>query len=129
MKRFFVVFGVALGMALAADVPQADITNGVLKAKLYLPDTEQGYYRATRFDWAGVVASLEYKGHNFFGLWFEKYDPNIHDAITGPVEEFLTEGKGLGYDEAKTGESFVKIGVGAIRKPDEPRFRQFSTYE
>jgi hypothetical protein len=129
MKRFFVVFGVALGMALAADVPQADISNGVVKAKLYLPDTEQGYYRAARFDWAGVVASLEYKGHNFFGQWFDKYDPKIHDAITGPVEEFLTNKAGLGYDEAKPGENFVKIGVGAIRKPDEPRFRQFSTYE
>ena len=88
MKRFFVVFGVALGVALAADIPQADITNGVLKAKLYLPDTEQGYYRATRFDWAGVVASLEYKGHNFFGQWFDTVYPRGGGAhrphITGP---------------------------------------------
>lgn len=129
MRASFLIFGLVLGTLTAADVPQADISNGVLKAKLYLPDAQQGYYRATRFDWAGVVASLEYKGHNFFGLWFEKYDPKIHDAITGPVEEFLTDGKGLGYDDAKPGESFVKIGVGAIRKPDEPRFRQFSTYD
>jgi hypothetical protein len=35
----------------------------------------------------------------------------------------------LGYDEAKTGESFVKIGVGAVRKPDETSFHQFNTYE
>jgi hypothetical protein len=47
----------------------------------------------------------------------------------GPVEEFLTAGAGLGYAEAKPGENFVKIGVGAIKKPDEPRFRQFETYE
>ncbi len=61
--------------------------------------------------------------------WFEHYDPKIHDAISGPVEEFLTNGAGLGYDEAKAGESFVRIGVGAVRKPDEPRYRRFSTYE
>jgi hypothetical protein len=35
----------------------------------------------------------------------------------------------LGYGEAKPDESFVKIGVGTIRKPDEPRFRPFNTYE
>ena len=35
----------------------------------------------------------------------------------------------MGYDEAKTGESFVKIGVGAVRKPEERAFRQFNTYD
>ena len=47
----------------------------------------------------------------------------------GPVEEFQTNGSALGYDEAKAGETFVKIGVGALRKPAEPAYRQFSTYE
>jgi hypothetical protein len=129
MKLLILSFAVALGALMAAEVPQADISNGLIKARLYLPDPQQGYYRATRFDWSGVIASLEYKGHNFFGQWFDKYDPKINDAIMGPVEEFLTNRSGLGYDEAKPGENFVKIGVGAIRKPDEPRFRQFSTYE
>ena len=35
----------------------------------------------------------------------------------------------MGYDEAKTGETFVRIGVGAVRKPDEPAYRRFATYE
>jgi hypothetical protein len=114
----------------AADFPQADISNGVLKARIYLPDAERGYYQGTRFDWSGQVASLEYKGHNYFGKWFDRYDPKIHDAIMGPVEEFLTPDRtGLGYEEVKPGENFVKIGVGAIRRPDEPRFQQFKTYE
>ncbi len=26
--------------------PEATITNGLIKARLYLPDTEKGYYRA-----------------------------------------------------------------------------------
>ena len=113
--------GLLIAVLMAAEFQKGGITNGTLTATLYLPDAEQGYYRATRFDWSGQVANLEYKGHNFFGQWFDRYDPKLHDAILGPVEEFLTDGKGLGYDEVKPGESFVKIGVGAIRKPEERR--------
>ena len=114
---------------VAADFPQAAISGGPIRAKLYLPDTQDGYYRATRFDWSGQIASLEYQGHNYFGQWFDKYDPKLHDAILGPVEEFLTNGTGLGYNDVKVGESFVKIGVGAVRKPQENAFQQFHTYE
>ena len=121
---------IALALAgLAADFPQAEIAAGSSRAKLYLPDAQQGYYRATRFDWSGQIASLESQGHNYFGQWFEKYDPKLHDAILGPVEEFLTNGMGLGYNDVKAGESFVKIGVGAVRKPEERAFQQFKTYE
>ncbi len=81
----------------AADAPEAGISNGAIDAKLYLPDARQGYYRGTRFDWSGVIYSLRYKGHEYFGPWFEKYAPQTHDAIAGPVEEFLTHDAGLGY--------------------------------
>jgi hypothetical protein len=72
---------------------------------------------------------LKWNGHEYFGPWFDRHDPKIHDAITGPVEEFLTGDAALGYAEAKPGESFVRIGVGAVRKPDEPAYRRFATYE
>ena len=115
--------------ANAADYPTAEISNGAVKATVLLPDKDTGYYRGTRFDWSGAISSLEYKGHQYFGKWFDRYDPKIHDAIQGPVEEFLTNGLGLGYHEAKVGENFVKIGVGAIKKPEERAFTQFKTYE
>jgi hypothetical protein len=115
--------------ALAATYPEAQISNGILQAKQLLPNAQNGYYRGTRFDWSGAISSLQFKGHEYFGKWFDHYDPKIHDAIMGPVEEFLTNGMGLGYQEAKVGESFVKIGVGAVRKPEEQAFQQFSTYE
>ncbi len=120
----------------AANPPQAEISNKSIHAGIYLPDAHEGYYRATRFDWSGVVASLEANGHSYFGKWFDasdprSRDPKIHDAITGPVEEFSP----LGYDEARPGESFVKIGVGALRKPKEPeepkndpQYDHFATY-
>ena len=132
MKVLFcacVTFLLALPILTAADFPQAEISNARVRAKLYLPDAQNGYYRGTRFDWSGVISSLECEGHSYFGKWFERYDPKLHDAITGPVEEFFTNGAGLGYDEAKAGETFVKIGVGVLRKPNEPRYSSFNTYE
>jgi hypothetical protein len=113
----------------AADFPQAEISNGMVRVKLYLPDPDKGYYRATRFDWSGVISSLQYKGHEFFGQWFPKYDPKLHDSITGPVESFKTGDTALGYDEAKAGETFIRIGVGVLRKPEEAQYNDFKTYE
>jgi hypothetical protein len=123
--RILLLLALTFTQVLAPPPPEAEISSGSVRAKLYLPSAETGYYRGTRFDWSGVIASLEWKGHSYFGLWFEKYDPKLHDAITGPVEEFST----VGYDEAKAGESFVRIGVGAVRKPEEPAYRQFATYD
>jgi hypothetical protein len=113
--------------APAPAFPEAEISNGEVRARLYLPDVERGYYRATRFDWSGVVASAEWNGHTYFGKWYQRaHDPKGHDAITGPVEEFDS----VGYDEAGPGDLFVRIGVGAIRRPsDEPAYRRFSTYD
>lgn len=109
----------------APDAPAVRITNGVATAVLYLPDTERGYYRATRFDWSGVVADLQVGGHSYFGRWFPAYDPKLHDAIAGPVQEFVT---GQGFDAAKPGETFVKIGVGVLRKPAQ-QTRGFQTLD
>ncbi len=130
MTRFAAAYLLLCALACAADFPEASISNGPLHAKLYLPDAQKGYYQATRFDWSGQMPSLEYKGHTYFGNWNPApYNPKLHDAIMGPVEEFLTEGAGLGYAEAKAGGTFLKIGVGVIRKPEEHSFQQFKTYE
>lgn len=98
-----------------AEWPQAELSNGVIETTLYLPDKQQGYYQGTRFDWAGAFRNLTYKGHSFIEQWFENYDPKLHDAINGPAEEFTP----LGYTDAKPGDTFVKIGVGTLRKPDD----------
>src|SRR3984885_3723531 len=111
----------------AADFPQAEISNGQITAKIYLPDAKNGYYRSTRFDWSGAVYSLQYKGHNFYGPWFDSIDPKVINwvfqgpdivsgpctALEGPVDEFQTV---LGWDDAKPGGTFIKIGVGVLRK-------------
>jgi hypothetical protein len=63
-----------------------------------------------------------------FGHWFEKYDPKVHDAIMGPVKEFLADEKALNYDEEPVGGEFIRIGIGALRNPEERRFGRFKTY-
>ncbi len=128
MKILFILCilsGLAFSFVSQLKPPGTEITNGIIRAKLYLPDAEDGYYRGTRFDWSGVISDLEYKGHSYFGQWFERYDPKLNDAIMGPVQEFSP----LGYDEVKTGESFVKIGVGALKKIQERGYRYAYTYE
>ena len=88
--------------------PKASISNGPVQAVLYLPDAKNGYYRASRFDWSGVVPCLAYKGHTYFGVWFSHYDPMIADAITGPVEVFRSADGALDYDQAKPDGLFVR---------------------
>jgi hypothetical protein len=103
------------GFIAPTDFPSAKITNGEIEAELYLPDANRGYYQGTRFDWAGVMPRLEYRKHSYFGIWNPApYDPKLHDAIAGPVEEFVA----VGMNEAEIGGEFLKIGVGSLIKPD-----------
>src|SRR3954469_7494680 len=99
-----IMFGQAGGTGgpAAMGIPTAEISNGKPRALLYLPDAHRGFYRSTRFDWSGVIGSLEYKGHQFYSPWFTKTDPSVRDFIykgtdiiasaqssmVGPAEEF-----------------------------------------
>jgi hypothetical protein len=120
----------ALGF-LAAEFPEAAISNGAVSMKVYLPDAARGYYRGTRFDWSGQIHSLRAQGHEYFGVWNPApYNPKLHDAITGPVEEFRSGDVALGWNEAAPGGTFIRIGVGVLRKPPgEAKYENFRTYE
>lgn len=125
MKQFLLYcLAVVSQVSLYGQFPQADISNGIVNARVYLPDAEKGYYRSTRFDWSGVMPQLEYQGHSYFGQWFTKYDPTINDAIMGPVESFWP----LGYDRGGTGGTFVVIGVGKLSRPDTAAYSAFRYY-
>ena len=51
----------------------------------------------------------------------------LHDAITGPVEEFLTGESALGYDEAKPGEHVrAHRRRRACASREEPAYRRFA---
>ncbi|MCY3761718.1 MAG: hypothetical protein OXH50_10755, partial [Gemmatimonadetes bacterium] len=63
-------------------------------------------------------------GHEYFGEWQESDDPYLHDRITGPVDSFGA----LGYRPGEPGATFVRVGVGVCRQPDEEDFRWNHTY-
>ena len=141
MKRI-AILGVALAAVFPkvceAQPPQEQIQNKQLRVKLYLPSAKDGFYKGTRFDWSGVIADLEFSGHHLYRPWFASIDPDsrdvtfkegailsgINSAMTGPVEEFQTP---IGYESAKPGESFLKVGVGLLRKVDDKPY-SFTTH-
>lgn len=130
MRNLFaaILFVSAAGPAAAEDYPHVYLKNDTLKVKVYLPDAEKGFYRGTRFDHAGVFGEVEFAGHKLFGPWKEKHDPTNHDDIVGPAEEFGMQ-EPLGYDEAKAGGTFLKIGVGELEKPKEDRYSFAKKYK
>src|SRR5436190_1589340 len=97
------------GISLFATEPQKEISGGGIRAKINLPDVKYGYYKSTRFDWAGHVFSLEYGGHNYYGPWYTQRREDVRNFIyegneivvgapsagTGPVEEYSV----LGYED------------------------------
>ena len=129
---------------VALDAPSVTIGNGVLTAKIYRVDARKGFYRGTRFDQAGVVGSLTISnskgiGHDFYGPWFDRVSNEVHDfmftpegivggldsAVSGPVEEFAP----IGFDAAAAGGTFVKIGVGVLKKPDDAPYDHYRIYD
>jgi hypothetical protein len=120
----FVVLSMLLASFDAPDAPTDEIFNDIVRAKLYLPDASSGYYRGVRFDWSGVIYDLAYKDHHYFGKWFDRYEPTLHDAIMGPVDAFDP----IGYEAATTGGTFVKIGVGTLEKESDERYNFSRAY-
>ncbi len=84
---------VASTMLGAADTPPtASLTNGELHAKVYFPDAKKGFYRGTRFDWSGVIYSLQSAGHEYYYPWFTKTDPPIITSFTtAPISPLARE--------------------------------------
>ena len=142
LKTSLVLTFLALSNTILSGAHFSDvtITNGEIRARIYLPDRNRGFYRGTRFDWSGVIHSLQFGGHDYYGAWFNNTDPSVHDfiyegediiagpcsAITGPVDEF----KPMGWEDAKPGGTFIKIGVGALRRPtDNEAYDNYHLYE
>jgi hypothetical protein len=128
--------------ALAA-APKARISNGILDATILLPDARRGFYRGTRFDWSGLVASLKLGRQEYYGLWFDRIALDVRDfvfdgdtvtagpntALVGPAEAFDVLDP-PGWRGAGAGGGFLKIGVGVLRKPgDGVAYSPFRPYD
>ena len=118
------------------NLPSKTISNGIVSAKVYLPDPF-GFYRATRFDHAGMITHITYKGQDYGRYWFVKTSPGVknftydqdgvvahnNNVAAGPVEEFGENG----FDAAGPGGRFLKIGVGILKR-DTDTYDRFHTY-
>src|SRR5436305_11792548 len=96
------------------ETPHVTLSRGPLTVTVLLPHAQKGYYRATRFDWSGLVARASFGGHTFYAPWKRTHDPHNFEDALGTAEEFGTAGPDeksgpLGFVEAKPGERFVKI--------------------
>ena len=132
------LFLLCAAMVSAQSHPAHQITNGDITATVYLPDAKNGFYTTTRFDWSGAIASLKYKGHDYYGMWFSKVT-DIYDfgyegpdkdvisagftAMVGPAEEFGA----LGYNDVPAGGLFVKPGIGVLKR-DEMNYNHSRPY-
>lgn len=115
-------------LPLLLDAPSIRISNGLLDARVYRINSASGFYRGTRFDQSGVIGSLTLGQQNFYGPWFDRVSDEVMDftftpegivagpdsAVSGPVDEFAP----IGFEGTAPGETFLKIGVGLLRKPD-----------
>ena len=64
------------------DFPHVQISNGLITAQVYPPGEKQ-LYRGTRFDHAGVVFHVTYKGQDFSTYWFDRFLTDPLRAVPG----------------------------------------------
>ena len=104
------LFAVGQGtIAAQEDFPQTVLANRRMELRVLLPDEEKGFYCGTRFDWSGQMLRVSCEGHRFFEPWRFPHDPLLHNAASGPAEEFGMFAPS-GYEDARPGETFLNNG-------------------
>ncbi len=116
------------------DFPHQAITNGLITAQVYPPGKHE-LYQGTRFDHAGVVFHVTYKGQDYSTYWFDHFVVDPRDetkyprgtehaccSVSGPVEEFAP----VGFDEAGLNGRFLKPGIGISQRIND-KYDQFPT--
>jgi hypothetical protein len=110
------------------------ISNGLITAQIYPPGKNE-LYQGTRFDHAGVVFHVTFKGQDYNTYWFDHFVVDPRDetkypagaqhaccAVSGPVEEFGP----VGFEQAGPGGRFLKPGVGIVERTSD-KYDQFHT--
>jgi len=127
--------------------PNVTLHSPVLSARVFMPrmggggrdrdaDNENVYYAGSRFEHGSMIGDVLFGDREVYGrgLWRSNpHDPTWPESGVGLASEFgcgddgaTCVGKGditngvLGYDEAKPGQPFLKIGVGALVKGSCP---------
>lgn len=129
-------------MAVATE-PYNNVTlkSPIMSVKVFMPtfgdlSKENDYYTGSRFEHGSMIGDIMYGDNKMVygrGLWRTPHDPMWPESGVGLASEFgcgdngqSCIGKGditngvLGYDTARAGEPFLKIGVGALIKGSCP---------
>jgi hypothetical protein len=84
-------------------------------------------YTGTRFDWSGFITQVTLDGEHTFCMP-ESLQPGQGSGGIGLCNEFGNE-LAVGYDEVQPGESFPKLGIGLLKRPDEGKYSFFRPHE
>jgi hypothetical protein len=85
-----------------------------------------GIYRGSRFDWTGFITQVTLDGLHTFCVP-EQYEPGKGSGGIGLCNEFGIDTP-VGYEEAKPGDRFPKIGIGLLTRKSEAPYNFFEPY-
>lgn len=108
--------------------PKTGLGQDGFKAVIALPHPENGFYKGSRFEQSAFVYRLQVNDLTLFGPWKRGFRLGGNDAVAGPAGEFGMDSP-LGFDEAKPGEAFIKIGVGHLLRPDDAGYSFTKSYK
>ena len=131
---------VAQSHVSANEYSEVTLNSPIMSATVFLPyqdkSDEEQYYMGSRFEHGSMVGDIVFGEDRTVygrGMWRNPHDPSWPESGVGLASEFgcgddgsTCAGKGditngvLGYEAAKTGEPFLKIGVGALVKGSCP---------
>lgn len=103
-----------MGITLSNNHLQVDIAN-------------VGDYQGTRFDRTGFITQVHMKQGNHTFCIAEHRTPNLRTGGGGLCNEFGIF-EAIGYEEAKIGDYFPKLGVGLLQKQDELAYEFHKAY-
>ncbi|MBN8216097.1 MAG: discoidin domain-containing protein [Spirochaetes bacterium] len=111
-------FALGVSLLLSAEgaegaYPSLTLESGSMKALVYLPDGEKGFYRSSRYDPSGIVARVAVGRHVFYTNFLPIHDPLDSAGGAGLTEEFREP---VGYEEAAPGGAFIKVGIGLVER-------------
>jgi len=84
-------------------------------------------YQGSRFDWTGFITQVTLDGSHTFCVT-ESLQPGAGCGGSGLCNEFGID-QPVGYDDARPGELFPKLGIGLLRRPDDDAYSFSRSYE
>ena len=93
------------------------LTSDRLSVEIAQPGTA---YAGTRFDWTGFITQITLDNQHTFCVP-EDYRPGQGSGGIGLCNEFGID-QAIGYESAKPGEPFPKLGIGLLTRLDKPDY-------